>query len=348
MRWIGPLVVAASVGCGGGGQQGIEGATCYPNGTCHAGLVCRQNICVRPGSDAALPQDGGAQPGDGKVATDGAPASDHVLPVDAKPTPDKIPAKCSTNADCDDGHDCTNDFCGAGGTCSNFIKGGWCLIGNTCFADKAANPANSCERCDAVLSPEAWKVVPDNTPCDDKQPCTKSDLCKAGTCTGVKYDCEDMLTCTIDTCDGQGGCSSKVTPGYCAIGGKCYKNGATKLAGLFPDACFVCDASLDPTAWTVAFNLGCYLGVGCTNIGKSCSPINNNATCIETDPNKGYCALGCNMFAPCPKTQGGYHSQCDGLLGLAGVCRYYCSIGGKSYPCPPSTTCGSDGLCHAK
>ena len=87
---------------------------------------------------------------------------------------------CSTNADCDDGNECTDDLC-SGGNCSN-----------------SANAA----------------------PCDDGDACTTGDACGGGVCGGTAANCDDGDACTIDSCDaGSGLCAHDPDPacaGPCA------------------------------------------------------------------------------------------------------------------------------------
>lgn len=55
-----------------------------------------------------------------------------------------------------------------------------------------------------------------SNPCDDGDPCTRDDKCAAGVCKGVAYTCSDGLTCTMDVCDGKGGCDhTKVLSTHC-------------------------------------------------------------------------------------------------------------------------------------
>ena len=70
--------------------QGDERQSCFPNGTCNAGLACLSNVCVR------LPADGGTDaatdvPGD--VAID-VPAP--IDAIDATDVPNDLPASKDT------------------------------------------------------------------------------------------------------------------------------------------------------------------------------------------------------------------------------------------------------------
>jgi formylglycine-generating enzyme required for sulfatase activity len=57
--WRRTVVTALFLGSGctsdSAATQGTEGGTCYPNGTCNAGLVCQGAVCLRPGADSGQP-----------------------------------------------------------------------------------------------------------------------------------------------------------------------------------------------------------------------------------------------------------------------------------------------------
>jgi len=75
--------------------------------------------------------------------------------------------QCATGADCNDGNACTDD------TCTNQL----CVHTN--------NSATEC----------------------DNNPCSAGDRCLNGHCKPGPNPCDDANNCTIDVCDGQGGCS---------------------------------------------------------------------------------------------------------------------------------------------
>lgn len=59
-------------------------------------------------------------------------------------------------------------------------------------------------------------------PCNDGDPCTIDDKCHNGLCHGTPYSCDDSVECTLDVCDGQGGCSHNVLDDACRIDGECF------------------------------------------------------------------------------------------------------------------------------
>ena len=69
---LGILLFGSSlVGCGGSASQGGERQSCYPNGSCNAGLTCFSNVCVNtndggPGGSGGGSGGGGAGGGAGR------------------------------------------------------------------------------------------------------------------------------------------------------------------------------------------------------------------------------------------------------------------------------------------
>lgn len=82
-----------------------------------------------------------------------------------------------TTISCDDGNECTTDFCQLGSGC----------------------------------------VLQLNTePCDDGSVCTEDDVCSMGVCGGTMIDCDDGNVCSMDSCDPVMGCMSEPTVDCCA------------------------------------------------------------------------------------------------------------------------------------
>jgi alpha-tubulin suppressor-like RCC1 family protein len=110
------------------------------------------------------------------------------------------PAKADGTG-CDDGNACTQvDSC-QGGACTGSR---WVVCGasDQCHATGVCNPATG-----ACSNP----AVPDGTGCNDGNPCTQTDICRAGLCVGTSPvscaavdQCHDAGTCDISN----GSCSS--------------------------------------------------------------------------------------------------------------------------------------------
>jgi hypothetical protein len=90
-----------------------------------------------------------------------------------------------------------------------------------------------------VPTPSPCAKLEDGTFCDDKDPCTFTDLCQAGECVGKPYSC-DWGECAAGQCDGLGGCGANpVAAGWCYVDDLCLADGAP-----MPDnPCLICDAA---------------------------------------------------------------------------------------------------------
>lgn len=96
---------------------------------------------------------------------------------------------CTTAAQCDDGHACTIDGCGATGLCE------YTTIDAMCGADMVCVVGRGC----VMRGGGACTIDGD---CDDGNFCNGAERCTARTCiTPVPEDCDDGNACTTDTCD---------------------------------------------------------------------------------------------------------------------------------------------------
>ena len=157
-------------------------------------------------------------------------------------------------------------------------------------------------------------------PCDDGDPCTAGELILVdGACGGGQpYVCDDGRDCTNDTCDGLGDCVFAVAEGFCLANGVCAEDGAASPQ----DPCLLCDAGLDPVAWTPAEDgEACDDGDLCTLEG-TCQ---GGACVTEPDP--------CDDNNPC--TDGACHPT-DGCA--------YAPLTGTE--CPPPDACTEWAICQ--
>lgn len=71
-----------------------------------------------------------------------------------------------------------------------------------CVFDAECDDGNACtqESCDRVSGSCGRALLPDGAPCDDGDLCTAGDMCLAGSC-GRPVMCDDLDTCTLDSCD---------------------------------------------------------------------------------------------------------------------------------------------------
>lgn len=225
---------------------------------------------------------------------------------------------------CDDDDVCTdNDQCQSGA-----CKGG---------AVTCQQPDDSCQS--AACEPEKGCVITnklDDSKCDDKDPCTQKDTCKAGHCQGQKITCDDSLDCTADACD-KGQCTHELKAGYCEINEKCFQDGAVN-----PDnACEVCDVKTSAGDWLAKKDGTKAGGTAICFNGKVCDPAEN---CKDKDCGTDNCGGKCGTC--------GNHYQCEGSK-----CVYqaYCGDGScdatkneNCETCPADCACGTGQVCYKK
>lgn len=142
---------------------------------------------------------------------------------------------------CDDLDTCTVDICNelAQG-CDNTIELG-CTINNDCVAPLGVNPANPCEVCVPSLDPIGWTLRVNNEVCDDGVWCTTGDTCGvAGVCLGQVRNCDDGISCTLNTCNElTHRCDTVPDAGLgfsCTIDGSCYAALQDDPTGIVPMA----------------------------------------------------------------------------------------------------------------
>ncbi|MCC7541464.1 MAG: hypothetical protein IT379_34925, partial [Deltaproteobacteria bacterium] len=166
-------------------------------------------------------------------------------PLDLGPPPrDLGMVVCASDADCDDFEQCTTDSC-VGGACRN-----------------------------ARL---------DDTPCDDGNACTATDLCRAGTCVGegVVF-CMPPTVCFVSTCDPDVGCVDVPKP----FGVECNDFDACTPSSM-------CDGGGDCTG-----------AVSCMDDGNPCTTETcSGLGCVSADvPDGTVCAAGACCGGRCVST----------------------------------------------
>jgi hypothetical protein len=123
---------------------------------------------------------------------------------------------CSVDADCathDDENLCNGSLQCVGGKCViNAQSVVVCPLSETGCAAQQCNPATgSCE----------MTLKPNDTGCNDGDPCTVADRCTAGACAGVPVKCDDSNPCTSDLCQPYFGCVHAAIAGPCDDGNPC-------------------------------------------------------------------------------------------------------------------------------
>jgi len=123
-----------------------------------------------------------------------------------------------TPPDCDDGLDCTTDWCYEGiSDCRHDLVPGHCLIDGVCYIAGTVNPANVCEECNPLMSTSDWSPRPAGVQCGDWDwgPCDEPDTCNG---TGI---CQPNHLPDGSPCDDELFCNGAETcvSGYCQPGG---------------------------------------------------------------------------------------------------------------------------------
>jgi len=224
------------------GVCGGQPVFCAPPTPCHDPGFCDpvSGLCI------AVPKGNGASCEDGNACTSGDTCQAGVCAGQ--------PYQCS------DGLLCTADSCAGDGTCRYTLVPGWCLIDGVCRPNGLPHPDNPCLACLSDLATDAWSSR-EGAPCQDNDPCTYGDACHQGACVGTPIGCDDGISCTEDSCDGQGGCRHFLRPGFCLIEGVCHEEGAADPL----NPCRRCRTLYSATAWTPTTQGGeCDDGQPCT------------------------------------------------------------------------------------
>jgi len=310
-----------------------EGVACGASETCRCGECASLGDGAREWTGTAAggdpcgvvmdggPRDAGAQDEDGGVA-----GADGGL--------DAGPGACATDADCDDGIDCTTDRC-ADEACEHapddaactMGMGGACIEGFGCQYDGCSPTtcvAGPCEtaRCDGptcILEPAcgddqeccAGECVPSG--CDDDNACT-DDACGAAGCehTDNTAVCDDGTFCNGgDTCSG-GSCSAHA--GDPCGGSTVCDEGASSCTGCLTDADCPAD-SIGP--WGA-----CVYASGCSESGtreRTITSYTCNAGMCEPSPatDTGSCSRS-TAGNTCGSTTFGGWGSCGSFSGPCG------------------------------
>ncbi len=160
-----------------------------------------------------------------------------------------------------------------------------------CFTDSDCGVGRSCNpftrKCESVTVPDASTIPePDagggadtdpeppvepppvvcaaGTPCDDGDACTSGDVCgEDGACAGTAFSCDDGIDCTIDACDGIGGCGYTVAAGWCLINAVCIEAGALRPG----KPCQECLPSISLSEYSADDTNACEDGDQCVGAG---------------------------------------------------------------------------------
>jgi hypothetical protein len=194
----------------------------------------------------------------------------------------------------------TNQVCNAAGQCVPCISEAPCAPGgNACQTGKT-----SCTTGQQTCVPTG--NVKDTTPCDDGNPCTQTDTCQSGTCTGSSpIMCTASDPCHVPgTCNPATGVCPNPAPGNngasCTGTDKCYQSYACQNGICAGHNSVICTASDQcHTAGTCAPTTGV-----CSN------PVATGANCTVANATTANCsAQGVCLASVC---QSGYLLNCPG------------------------------------
>ena len=216
-------------------------------------------------------------------------------------------ATCIDDSECDDGVRCTLDQCSSG-ICVHFPVDAACTDPLYCNGDETCDVVLDCLpgtnpclplSC-AEATDECWCASDDD--CDDGSFCTGVETCVDLQCvSGAAPNCDDGLSCTIDTCDDVAGeCVNAVDHGACDDGLFC--SGVEVCAPATGDPETGCEVGMSPcddgdgctvdvcdeVAETCTSTPDCSDGVGCTDDScnvqtNQCDHAANDSVCADGD-----------------------------------------------------------------
>jgi hypothetical protein len=262
--------------------------------------VCSFTPNYNIGTECCAPSTGNVTPiSDGDQCT-----TDTCNPADGTVSHDiasaGTPCGSQANTQCDRPNSCDGVNTQANGGCLPRFEPDGTLCGDTTVTE--CNPADTCNGAGACqsnlhLRPNGFpcgsnstgpcdqadscngagtcltNTSADNTACSTGQFCTENERCTAGVCgNGTPHVCDDLLTCTTDTCDEDNNeCDYVQNANTCLIDDVCYQPGDLRPE-IPPDpanTCEECNPSMSMTDWSVRANGSlCNDGNACTGTGR--------------------------------------------------------------------------------
>jgi|GEM_PF-2004257 len=273
--------------------------------------------------------------------------------------------ECVSDLHCDDGNQCTDDYC-FDGVCEHRNNSLPCDDGQACSANDhcldgvcvgdsplSCDDGNPCttDGCDDLAGCVHY---PNSLPCDDGNACTLRDVCSEGVCrSGPEADCDDMNICTDDSCDPASGCIYANNQLPCDDGQLCSTNDRCVNGVCVGESDKDCDDKNPCTEDSCDDALGCVYAF-------NRAPCDDQDACTLYDVcNQGVCAgvemLDCDDQNPCTTDKcfsdtGCDHAPnsepCDDLdaCTLGDVCDSgACQPGTQVLDCDDGNPCTNDG-----
>ena len=291
-----------------------DGSVCTPDDVCVGGLcISEKKLSCEDGDPCTAAECDPIvgctfAPLTGNPCDDGQQCTADDACLEGACLPGKSICACEADADCADGDLCNGieicDTSGAPATWACKTKPGTVVScsGKTQCTGEVCEPLSG--TCKSVPSA-------DGTACNDDDVCSHDDACAGGLCQGVAYECDDFKDCTIDACDGLGGCLTTVVGGTCLIDGTCRAKGELNPV----NTCLWCDTAV-PEGWSSTL-AACSDGDPCT-VGDVCDA---QGGCVSDPPVLCDDGLACTT------------DQCDGLGGCTAALKTgSCLIEGTCYP----------------
>ncbi|MEM1025710.1 MAG: FG-GAP-like repeat-containing protein [Myxococcota bacterium] len=256
----------------------------------------------------------------GFVFACGAPSSPSPGNPDLGPTvmTDAGPLDCSSLGDgaaCDDGDPCTMDDACAGGRCVGAVL--------ECPDDLDGCRVGTCVDGACTLA-----TAPDETPCDDGDLCTRTDVCMAGVCAGRDaLNCDGSATCVVGSCDpATGECVGEPEADGTPCDNACVFNGSCRDGACVgvPNTC--------PAGASCEELRGCDPVVGCVyDVAEDGTRCDDDSLCTLSDRCEAGECVG-DIFS-CPQPPTCFEAFCDPEVGCV------------EQALPDGTACEDEDLC---
>ena len=213
--------------------------------------------------------------------------------------------------------------------------------------------------------PDPCVDKPDNAPCDDGDPCTLGDYCKAAKCRKgkQKQDCDDGDPCTEDGCHHELSCWHELSAKACDDGNPCTYDGCDSKAGCNNkpanpgDPCAVNECMIGQKCSASLLCLGgqarvcdddspctddsCNPAIGCV-FKLNAKPCADGHACTIDDTCNGGACVGkkTNTCPSCNNTFGPWAGQLNKvLLGTDGTTGNGIDIDNNKKTCAPPGSC---------
>ena len=249
------------------------------------------------------------------------------------------PMKCLKGActavptNCDDGLECTVDFCNADGSCGHKGAVGMCAIGGACVTVGTVSATAACASCTAGNS-SGWTIAAGSCLIDGvchsagetaNVGCQVCDSGMSGWTVQSGKACDDGDTCTSgDKCDATGACKGTAKATCCKSDQDCPVSGVA--------SCDAYTCTLATGTCTLGAIPGCCMSGVCCDIGK-----------MQLQPAGTICGIKSGVEFKC---EGVVSSKRDIFSGCSGTDANKCSDASPGYgPWTVDKTCSDGATC---